>query len=308
MGQYYQVLYTKGLEQASKMKLAQSESQLFRITKMVETGKEAVSKQFEMQSQVSADQLSYTIAVNTASQAVTTLKQMLRLDPAIEFDVPMPQMDEIVINDEYFDPDSVYQVASEVLPRLKSIEYELKASRKQVAAAYGGISPSITTGASMSTGYFNALSDNNTDKISYHQQIKNNVGQQIYVSLNIPLFNNYSTGRNIRMAKIKRNDTALRLEEEKSTLYTEVENICLNFNRGRDEYSAAQANLEFNRRSFNAIEKKFESGLVDVTVYSAAKTTLFTAETEALRTKLQFMIRKLTIQFYSTGEYEGLVN
>jgi hypothetical protein len=45
-----------------------------------------------------------------------------------------------------------------------------------------------------------------------------------------------------------------------------------------------------------------------VTDYSAAKNTLFRAETEALRTKLQMLIRKLTIQFYSTGEYENILN
>jgi hypothetical protein len=47
--------------------------------------------------------------------------------------------------------------------------------------------------------------------------------------------------------------------------------------------------------------------MVDVTGYSLAKTTLFKAETEALRTKLQLLIRKLTIQFYSSGEYENLL-
>ncbi len=55
------------------------------------------------------------------------------------------------------------------------------------------------------------------------------------------------------------------------------------------------------------MEKKFETGLVDVTDYSAAKTTLFRAETEALRTKLQLIIRKLTINFYTTGEYENII-
>ena len=34
-------------------------------------------------------------------------------------------------------------------------------------------------------------------------------------------------------------DTALRLELEKNNLYTEIENACLNFNRGKDEYAAA---------------------------------------------------------------------
>jgi len=103
-------------------------------------------------------------------------------------------------------------------------------------------------------------------------------------------------------------DAALRLEQEKNNLYTEIENACLNFNRGKDEFLAAVSNLEYNKKSYNAVEKKFESGLVNVTEFSVANTSLFKADTEALRTKLQLLIRKLAIQFYSTGEYENLIN
>ena len=74
LGQYYQVLYTRGLENASKMQLDLSEKQLFRITKMVETGREALAKQFEIESQVSADKLSYTIAHNTCKSGYNNLK------------------------------------------------------------------------------------------------------------------------------------------------------------------------------------------------------------------------------------------
>ncbi len=306
MGQYYQVLYSRGLENASKMQLDLSEKQLFRITKMVETGKEAVSKQYEIESQASTDRLSYTIAHNNASLAVTTLKQMLQLEPGSEFDILMPDLKNILITDTSFNTDSIYSIAAQILPRLKAIEYELRASKKQVAAAIGGISPSLSIGGSVSTGYFNALSDTSA-KIPYTRQLKNNEGQQVYVSLNIPIFNNWYTGRNIKIAKIKRNDTELKLQLEKNNLYTDIENACLNYNRGKDEFAAATSNYYYNTKSFDAVEKKFEAGLVDVTDYSLAKTTLFKAETEALRTKLQLLIRKLTIQFYSTGEYENLI-
>ena len=43
--------------------------------------------------------------------------------------------------------------------------------------------------------------------------------------------------------KSKRNDTELRLELEKNNLYTDVENACLNYNRGKDEFAAANANF-----------------------------------------------------------------
>jgi len=307
MGQYYQVLYAKGLENASKMQLDLSEKQLFRIIKMVETGKEALSKQYEIESQVSADKLAYTIAQNSASQALTTLKQMLQLGPGSDFDIIMPDLNNLLITDRGFSPDSIYDIASQTLPRLKAINYELQASQKQIAVAKGNIAPRLTAGGSLFTGYYKVINEGGSDQVSFSTQLKNNNSQAVFVSLNIPIFNNYSTSRAIKLAKIRQNDTELRLELEKNNLYTEIENACLNFNRGKDEFAAAEANFEYNIKSFSAVEKKFESGLVDVTDYSAAKTTLFKADTEALRTKLQLLIRKITIQFYSTGEYESEV-
>jgi len=307
LGQYYQVLYAKGLEDASKMQLELSEEQNFRISKMVETGKEALSKQYEMESQVSADRLSYTIARNTASQALTTLKHLLQLEPESDFDLVIPDPEKMLISYEIYEPDSIYLIASQVLPRLKAIEYELKANKKQISAARGLLAPEISLGGAVFTGYYRILSDDAPEQLSYSSQLKNNNSQAVYLSLDIPIFNNYNLGRNIRNAKIRKDDTSLRLEQEKNNLYTEIENACLDYSRGKDEYLAARANLEYNYKSFNAVEKKFESGLVDVTDYSAAKTTLFRAEAEALRTKLQMVIRKLSINFYSTGEYENII-
>lgn len=308
LGAYYLVLYNKGLEDAAKMQMDLSEKQLFRIRKMVETGKEALSKQYEMESRASEDRLSYTIARNSTSQAVTSLKQLLQIEPGIEFALNMPDLNNKLIPDETFDTDSVYNVASQILPRLKAINYELEASRKQVAAAKGSFAPRIVVGGAVFTGYYKVISEDEViEQDPFKEQLKNNNSQAIYASLNIPIFNNYTAGRNLRQAKLKRNDTELRLELEKNNLYTEIENICLDYSRGKDEYTAAAANLEFNRKSFNAVEKKFETGLIDVTDYSAAQTSLFRAETEALRTKLQLLIKRLSVYLYSTGEYTELI-
>ena len=307
IGQYYQVLYTRGLENASKMQLDLSEKQLFRITKMVETGREALTNQYEIESKASADKLSYTIANNTASQAVTTLKQMLQLESGSEFDILIPDLNNILITDNSFSTDSVYKLAAQNLPRLREIEFELIASKKQIAVARGNLAPRLSAGGVIGSYYYNVLNaGDGVTQNSYSRQINGNLSKQVTLTLNVPIFNNFSTYRNIKIAKLRKNDNELKLELEKNNLYTDIENACLNYNRGKDEFSAARSNYDFNTKSFDAVEKKFESGLVDVTSYSVAKTTLFKAETEALRTKLQLLIRKLTIQFYSTGEYEKI--
>ena len=309
LGQYYEVLYDRGLESASKMQLDLSEKQVFRITKMVETGKEALAKQYEIESQYSSDKLSYTIAYNTASQAITTLKQMLQLEPGTEFDIVTPDLSSTLITDNSFSTDSIYKLAAQNLPRLKEIEFELTASKKQIAAARGNLAPRLTANGQIGSYYYNVLNaGDGVTQNSYSRQINGNLSKQVMLTLNIPIFNNFVTYRNIKAAKIRKNDNELRLELEKNNLYTDIENACLNYNRGKDEFTAANANFFYNTQSFASVEKKFEAGLVDVTDYSLAKTTLFKAETEALRTKLQLLIRKLTIQFYSTGEYEDLVN
>ena len=306
MSQYYQVLYAKGIEDAAKMQLDLSEKQLFRISKMVETGREALSKQFEIESQVSADKLAYTIARNTTSQALTTLKQMLQLEPGTSFDILFPDLNNMLTIDRSFSTDSIYGLAAQNLPRLRELEFELKASGKQVAAAWGNVAPNLTVGGSVFTGYYKVI--NESGALSFSTQLHNNYSQSVFLSLNVPIFNNYTYGRNIKLAKLRMKDNDLRLQLEKNSLYTDIENACLDFNRGKDEFASAVSNFDFNKKSFDAVEKKFETGIVDVTDYSAAKTKLFRAETEALRTKLQMLIRRLAIQFYSTGEYEKIIN
>ncbi|MCU0377926.1 MAG: TolC family protein [Bacteroidales bacterium] len=307
-GQYFQSLYAKGVERASRFQLDLSERQLFRIKRMVETGKEAVSKQYEMESRVSTDRLNYTVAQNNTNQALTTLKQMLQLEAGSQFDIVQPELDTVVVSTPAYDTDSVFSIASQVLPRLRAIEYELEASKKQFSAAKGYLLPSIEIGGRIYTGYYQVLNEGAPTQDSFSDQLRNNNSQAIYLSLAIPIFNNYVTGKNVKLARIRMNDTELKLELEKNNLYSEVENACLDFNRGIDEHAAAVANLAFNKKSFTAVEKKFESGLVDVTDYSAAHVTLFRAETEALRTKLQVMFRKLTIQFITTGDYEYILS
>ncbi len=236
------------------------------------------------------------------------MKHLLQLEPGTEFDILLPELDQIAVTDSRFNSDSIYGIAAQILPRLKALEYELKASEKQVKAARGYISPYLTAGGQVYTGYYNILNNGSLEQAPFNEQVKNNSAQFVYLSLRIPLFNRFATARNIKLAKLRKNDNLLRLMQEKNNLYTDIENACLNFNRGKDEFSSALANLEFNNKSFDAVEKKFEAGLVDVTDYSAASTKLYRAETEKLRTKLQLMIRQILIQFYSTGEYENIIN
>lgn len=307
LGAYYQVLYCKGLEDAARMQLELSEKQLLRVTRTVEAGREALSRRYEIESMVSEDKLSYTIAKNNTLKAVTSLKQLLQLEAGTEFDIVMPDLSSAIIETGKVKTDSIYAIASEVLPRLKAINYELLAMKKQLSASKGAVSPRITMGGSVFTGYYEVMSEPLVDQAGFSEQLKNNNSQAVWLSLSIPIFNRYTTGRNIKLAKINMSDAELRLLQERNSLYSDIEVACVDLNSGEDEYFAAYSSLEFNKKSFDAVEKKFEAGLVDVTDFSAANTKLFKAGTEVVRTRLQMLIRRLTVRLYCTGEYESIL-
>jgi hypothetical protein len=73
--------------------------------------------------------IDYAVAHNTASQALTSLKQMLQLGHGtdIEIDIVMPESESILISGSHYDPDSVYEIVSYALPSLKANEFELQA-------------------------------------------------------------------------------------------------------------------------------------------------------------------------------------
>ncbi len=83
-----------------------------------------------------------------------------------------------------FKTDSVFRIAAQTLPRLRSIEYELRAAEKQISAARGSVSPSITVGGAVYTGYYKVLSDDAGEQAAFSSQLKNN-NSQAYMYLSI---------------------------------------------------------------------------------------------------------------------------
>ncbi len=87
------------------------------------------------------------------------MKQMLQLEPGSDFDIFLPDLNNILMPDHTFNTDSVYALASVVLPRLKEINFELNAAKKQYAASKGYISPRLSAQGQVYTGYYNVISE-----------------------------------------------------------------------------------------------------------------------------------------------------
>jgi len=89
-----------------------------------------------------------------------------------------------------------------------------------------------------------------------------------------------------------------RLESEKQKLYFALANDLNELEALNKEYIQYEKQNEVDNLAFIAAEKKFEQGLINVVEYYIAKNRLANTNSQVLRAKLQWEIKKKTLDFY----------
>ncbi len=300
---YYSALMAKGTVKSATEQVEVSRQQLHKTEVLVETGAESRTTLLEIQSQLSNDKLLLSQAKTNAGIALENLRLLLQLEPVVPFDIDENNGHLLVRTDDSVDADSVYSNSKEILPRIKSLELQTEARKKELAAAKSLSTPEVEIFAGLRTGYYDAMVPGE-DPIPFAEQLRNNTNQYVGVSLNIPIFNNWYNQNIVKKAKLDLKDSELELRQERNALYNEVSKACFELISVKDEYLSAVDNLEYNELSFEAVDKKFETGLASATEFAEAKKALFAAEIYLLGSKLQYKLKEMTVNFYMTGKWE----
>ena len=299
---YYNVLMSKGTVRAAESQVEVSRQQLHKTEVLVETGTESRTTLLEIKSQLSNDKLLLSRAETNEGIALEELRLLLQLEPGQGFDIQGDIGPVALSVSESVDADSVYQNSKDLLPRIKSLELQKEARKKELAVKRGVLLPEVNMFAGWRTGYYDAMTEGE-NPAPFGEQLLNNTNQYIGVSLNIPIFKNWYYRNNIQKARLDLRDSELALRQEKNILYNEINKACFELSSLKDEYLSALDNLEYNNLSFEAVSKKFETGLANATEFAESKRALFSAEINLLAAELQYQLKEMTIKFYMTGQW-----
>jgi outer membrane protein TolC len=194
--------------------------------------------------------------------------------------------------------DSVYSLALQHLPAVKAKHQQLKAVEKSLAIAKGSLYPSLSLSGGYYTGYHETNTDNMGNIISFKNQFKNNAAQSVGLSLSIPLFNRWNNRSEIKINKMELEKEHVSLDNFKNQLYYEIESYCQELSAMSAEYIQTKKQTESNRLAFEVAEKKREQGLFNIIDFYTSKSLLSNAQSELLRTRLQYFLKRKTIDFY----------
>ncbi|MCX6256805.1 MAG: TolC family protein [Bacteroidia bacterium] len=326
---FLQILYNEELLLIAKNQQSLSDEQVERTKKLVDAGSLAKGNLLEMQAQESSDELQVVNSQNQLDISYLTLVQMLDLDSTVDFHIEHPDLSEISDNEKIRTSTSVYYEGVLFLPQIKSAEYRLKSSEKDLAVARGGYFPRLNLNYSYYTGYssnrqktiidvsttpstligytasgeaVNSIPmpsyDYSYQNYPFKDQLKDNAYRSLGLNLTIPIFNNWQVKTAVSNAKINVLNNQYQLETAKKTLFKEIQQAEADATAALKKYFASKKSVAALEESFKYSKEKFDVGMVTSVDFNTAKNNLAKAQSDLLQSKYEYIFKLNILEFY----------
>jgi len=322
---YLQVLYNKDLSQTTQEQRDATKVQTDRTRRMEELGSVSKGNRLDIESQLAADEVRLITAKAQYDQALLTLRQLMELDTAKDFNIVQPELAVPQMNNTYSDANAIYLAALSNQPDMISYVYKIESAEKGLTIAKGGAYPRLSLVGSLSTAYNSTnetvtgyqlgspqvvgyTSDSATvysqflnpvlQKTSFSDQWNNNFGKSIGLSLNIPIFNNWNTHTGIRRARINLRQTQLSYDATRKGLYKSIQQAVQDAVAGYQKYDAGLKSVSAQQEAMNFNQQKYEVGLISTYDFLLAKNNLALAQANLLQAKYDYIFRLKVLDFY----------
>jgi len=301
MNYYLQVLFDEELLEVSKNQYDVTVLQVEKTKRLVEVGNIAMGQLYEVQAQAATEKLNYTVRTNTLQLSILDLAQLLDLDSVGNFAILHPEnlaVENIILPSTYYD---ALANAMQNMPEIRSSEYMVKSSEKNLAVQKGQRSPELYLSGVYYSRYQNGSYNPNDSSFNYPtiDQLKDKQYSQITLGLSIPIFNRYMTQTSIAKAKINLEDSKLYLEQQKQVLFKKIQQAHTDALGAFEKYKSALEAVKFNEEAFNYSRQKYEVGLVNAVDFNIAKNSYSKARSDLAQAKYEYIFKVKILDFYS---------
>ena len=293
ISQYLQVLYCIEMREVAKNQLEVSKLELKNREAKFDVGSIPEADLLEAKALVARDELSFVSANNDYSIALVDLAQMLELTDVEGFEIQPIDSTSLGL----LSADEVYRNALNHNHSILASRNGLTVADKNIELAKTGYIPTLSFNAGIGSSYY-TLSGAKTE--SFGRQMKNNLSKSLGFSLNIPIFNAFSTRNSIRRAKVQRVNAQLQLDDAEKRLYKTIQQAYVQATAAEKKMSSSKLAEQASLAAFNVVREKYNYGRANATEFEQAKNTYVRAVSESVQAKYEAILRTRILQFYNT--------
>lgn len=333
---FLQVLLAMEQEKIALVQVNQSHTQLNIVKKQVEAGALPELNTVELESQLANDSANYITAKGNVTQALFVLKAYMNVDAALPFEIEQPPV-ELIPVEPIGDllPEIVYAMALENQPQQKMNDYNLLTAEKNSLAAKGALYPTISAYGTLGTNYGYAktpiysqifsgyipsglvVSDGQGGYIDvqrpvytqgskngyitsdpFSTQLSNNFGQQIGISISVPIFNGWQSQANYSRSKINIRNLEYQKDLDNKTL---KQNIYQAYNAAivaMEKFTSSKRAVESAQKSYDFALKRYNVGMLGTLELVTNQNNLFRSKLQYLSNQFDYVFKMKVLEFY----------
>ncbi len=295
MGAYFDALFYEGLLQIAQEQKQVSEMNFKQAQSMVEAGIRAKADLLEMKSRMAEEALYVVQAKNSLEASLLQVQQLMNHAYNSNFKVQQPA-NLLGPGNLVLEKDSVFKVAMQNHPLIKGEKLREQAAKKNLSLAKGNLYPRLGLSGGYSTNYSAQVGEDGINAIG--DQFKNNASQYVGLSMSVPIFSRWANRSNVKIAKLNLEQAQTDFDLVIQQLYQEIERNFQDLDALSSEYVQMESQLEAAQLAFQAASKRLGQGLINTIDYYNSKNLLAQAQSNVLRTKLQYEVKKRTIDFF----------
>ena len=297
MEAYYNVVYYKRLCDVYEEQVAVAEQALAKAKRQEELGQKGHADVIQMEADLADRQYDLTNTYNMFLDQKMTLSDLMfwPVDEELVIDTSMP-----VWEIEPVSTAAVVDFALEHNPDIRIASWQQQNAKRQLNTAKWQLFPTVGLYAGWSTSYYTYQG---SQTAAFRDQFRNNGGEYVEVSLQIPIWNRLSKYSAISRRQHALNKTTAELDQKRRDVESEVRRAIQDRDGSAVAYQQAQRKAEVQEEAYTLNLKKLEQGLISPLEFQTANNNYLKAQADEMNSLFKYLIKQAVVRYYNGVEY-----
>ena len=307
---YTSVAYYDGLVKMAEEKVEETLLLLKQVKVLEEVGRKSAADVAQVESQQAEADYELTRQQNLYASAILELKKAMNypLSDSLSLEyIPNVGMFDSQCGNNSFPTWEIgsplatngtqeKNLDSERHPELQVARYRMQASKHEWHQARASLYPSLSLSAGLSTTYYKTLHNDAAE--TFRNQMKNNMGEYLGVSLNIPLFNRLQTITSIRRAKNNYKIAQEAYDQKQLELAKLSSEAWQDWQGYQKQTIQMEKKVEADSIAYQLTRRQFEEGLATAIDLHTTSAQLLNSKATLLQCQLMAMVKEQLVRYY----------
>ena len=297
MEAYYNVVYYKRLCDVYEEQVAAAEQALAKAKRQEELGQKGHADVIQMEADLADRQYDLTNTFNKYLDQKMTLSDLMfwPMDEELVIDTSMP-----VWQIEPVATESVVDFALEHNPGVRIASWKELNAKRELSTAKWQVLPSIGLYAGWNTSYYTYQGAATSP---FWNQFRNNGGEYVEVSLQIPIWNRLAKASAISKKRNALQKATAELDQKRRDVESEVRRAVQDRDGSAIAYEQAQRKAEVQAEAYTLNLKKLEQGLISPLEFQTANNNYLKAQADEMNSLFKYLIKQAVVRYYNGVEY-----